>query len=103
MIIVTGHSEKQDGICFLADTDDVATALQMAADAWNAQFRDKMKLVTIKDTYGTDSDYLVGADTTDKQVAELSRNLDGGAPGWGSYILYCGPIKPSTIAQHMPW
>ena len=34
-LIVTGHSEKLSGICFVADTDDHDKAMQMLCDAWN--------------------------------------------------------------------
>ena len=94
MIVVTGHSHKSDGICFVADTNDHATALKATCDAWNAQFTDQMKLVI-----ADQGDYLIRADLD----AECVRDFEDECPRREGFALYTNQVEPGRIAQNMPW
>lgn len=94
MIVVTGHSHKNDGICFVANTDDHAEALKATVEAWNAQFTDQMKLVI-----ADGGDYLINADFD----AECVRDFERLIPRREGFALYTNQVAPGQIAQNMPW
>lgn len=94
MIVVTGHSWKNDGICFVVDTDDHATALNAARDAWNTQFSDQMKLVV-----ADQGDYLIHTELD----AECIRDFADEIPRHEGFVLYTNQVELGRIAQNMPW
>lgn len=94
MILITGHSHKLDGVAFVADTDDHATALKMMRDAWNAQFTDQMKIVV------TDKgDYLISAECE----AECVRDFEDDTPRREGFALFAQEYEPGTIIQRCAW
>lgn len=96
MLLITGFSNKLDGICFLADTDDPAEARQMCCDKWNETFTDQVKLMNGTDDLGETVYCLVS-----EEVDEL--RLDGDAPRREGWTLFEHPITVGEIMQRMPW
>jgi hypothetical protein len=94
MIVVTGHSHKNEGICFVADTNDHGEALKATVEAWNAEFTDQMKLV-IADS----GDYLIRAELD----AECVKDFEDECPRREGFILYTNQAVAGRITQSMPW
>lgn len=95
MIVVTGHSDKFEGVCFVADTDDKETALAMMRDAWNTQFTDKVKLITTE--FG---DYLIRSEYSDECV----NHFEDETPRYEGFALYANKAPTDGgIIQRMPW
>jgi hypothetical protein len=92
-LIVTGHSEKLSGICFVADTDDHDKAMQMLCDAWNKTEPEGMHLVTTQ--LGV---YLVYKNITAEDLSEHDE-----VPRRQGWVLYCSPYRPDTVITNMPW
>ena len=95
MLVVTGHSHKNDGICVVVDTNDRAEALLATVEAWNKQFTDQMQLVI-----GDQGDYLLKAGLN---VTETIAAMDDETPRREGFALYTNQIEIGKIAQNMPW
>jgi hypothetical protein len=94
MILLTGWSDKLDGICFLADTDDLATALQMLLAAWNERFTDKMQLVRTEDR-----DYLLSAECDPSCVD----HFEDGTPRREGFAIHALNVECGQVVQGAPW
>mgnify|MGYP004448936049 CR=1 FL=1 len=94
-MLVTGHSQKNDGICILVDTNDHAEALKATVDVWNTQFTDKMKLVI-----ADQGDYMIRADL---DAAEAIANMEDEVPRREGFVLYTQGVHFGEITQNMPW
>ena len=94
MIVVTGHSHKNDGICIVVDTNDHGEALKATVEAWNAEFSDQMKLVI-----ADQGDNLINAELD----AECVKDFEDETPRREGFILYTNQVVPGKIAQNMPW
>lgn len=94
MILLTGWSQKLDGVAFLADTDNREEALTMFCDAWNDRFRDKMKVV-----HGGGDSYLLSVDVDDSVII----GLGGDSPGREGWQIIGQEVKPGEVIQGCPW
>ena len=95
MIVVTGHSHKNDGICIVVDTNDHGEALKATVEAWNAEFSDQMKLVV-----ADHGDYLIQAEL---DAAEVIAGIEDECPRREGFALYTNQVVPGKITQNMPW
>jgi len=100
MILLTGWSDKLDGIAFLADTDDPTKAITMFCDAWNDRFSDKVRVV-----HDEDNTYLLFADVEDSVVSDLLNKVrfEDGAPRREGWQIIGQEAKPGEVIQGCPW
>jgi hypothetical protein len=94
MILITGHSQKSDGIAFVADTNNYEMALKMMRDAWNDQFQDQMNLVI-----ADQGDYLLHEGVN----AECIHDFEDECPRHEGFVLYTQEYKPGEIIQRCSW
>jgi len=94
MILLTGWSQKLDGVAFLADTDDPAEALKMFCDAWNDRFSDKTRVA-----YGENEGYLLFAEVEDSAIADFEDDV----PRREGWQIIGQEVKPGEVIQGCPW
>lgn len=95
MILITGWSHKLDGIAFIADTDDHATALKMMCEAWNSRFTEEPTKIVVTGN----EDYLLFAEVENTAVAEFEDEV----PRREGWQLVAQEVKPGEIIQRCPW
>ena len=87
MYVVTGCSDKRDGILFVAKdaktSQEAMAALLASLNSINPEAENQLMLAT--DENG--QDYLLNADF-EGDVDEF----DGEAPRWEGWLLYCGEV-----------
>lgn len=94
MILITGWSQKLDGISFLADTNDHAEALKQMRDSWNARFSDQTKIVVTGD-----NDYLLYEEVDVESV----KDFEDECPRREGWHLIAQEIRFGEINQRQPW
>ena len=97
MILVTGWSDKLDGIAFISKAETEKEAFEEFCAVWNKTFFDLTKLVTQTDEFGTENTYLI------KKEVEVP-DFQGEAPGREGWVLYAEKeIEVGVVLQDMPW
>lgn len=105
MIIVTGHSQKLDGICFVARTDDCSEALRLLRDKWNSTYDDQVKLLKREEGGLVTAHYLVWAEVADDV------EFGDDPPRREGFVLEArqfdtakiGDVYVSPVLERMPW
>lgn len=100
MILVTGHSDKLEGIAFMADTNDTDAAIKMMAQAWNAQHNDQVKLIE------HDTNVYLVKDAEDSQTIRMSARMWSDTyelPGREGWQIHAIQANPGIVIQNAPW
>lgn len=94
MIMITGWSQKLDGVAFLAETDDVDAAYQMMVDNWNSRFDDHTKIVRTEEDV-----YLLFTDVKDEVISDFEDEV----PRREGWQLIAREIAVGSVIESMPW
>ena len=94
MIMITGWSQKLDGIAFLADTDDFATAHRLMVEDWNNRFTDQTKIVETPT-----NTYLLFAEVEESAIADFEDEV----PRREGWQLISEEVAVGSVLQSMPW
>lgn len=99
MILLTGWSQKLDGIAFLANTDDEKEALRMLCAAWNDHFTDKMKIVQRENELGLKADYMLSVEVEDSAVL----GFEDGTPRREGWNIIAQQVESGEVIRGCPW